>query len=467
MTFQRDIHWRQGSFLEPQHFQLIDYQRRFELSRALNALHPYPFGLLDLKINETSLVSHFFEIVRLELLTSDGRFLRFPDNVEIAASSFRDSFGPTEEKLAVSLALPRYSLAGGNAKEPPVFSSLGEEPGVDLGRFYPYRAPEEPDLVPDLLGRGPVGRIETLWHQGRVVFGPPKNDEAVDYIPIARLQRDGEKISLDVTYGPPALTFYPGHPGRPILSDVLSSLLARLGQLEEYRFDPVQFRQTDLDGPGQALLALLGIFGRHLPSLALLENAPQRHPYAVYAALANLAGELAIFSPPGGAASESLFLPPKYDHLDPLAALETLKNAIIRLLEALTVGPAVTLSFRRERQYFLLDLPTDGLGEGAYCLAVRSPLAPTELAAALSWRARLGPPGKLEFLAAHSLPGIGLSRQKGPPPGLPSRPDLNYFAIRQNDPLWAEAKDDGRLGLLWPEAPEGALIRLTAAGRKE
>jgi type VI secretion system protein ImpJ len=230
--------------------------------------------------------------------------------------------------------------------------------------------------------------------------------------------------------------------------------------LDEYRLDPALFREAGLEAPAIGWLALLGIFGRTLPRLSILRSAPVLHPYTLYQTLAELAGELSLFSPPGGGLSDSFFLPPKYDHNDPLASLETLKTAISRLLATISTGPTFSLAFQREADLFSLELPSEGLEEGAYCLSIRSPIPPTELKALVNWRLRLAPLERLEFLAAHSLPGIGLVPGKKPPPGLPNRPDLAYFAIRQNDPLWVEAREKKNLGLFWPDAPEGVAARL-------
>ncbi|MDR1872147.1 MAG: type VI secretion system baseplate subunit TssK [Deltaproteobacteria bacterium] len=461
MPFNRDIRWRQGSFLEPQHFQLIDLRRRYENSFLANALRPYAWGLVDFSLNPISLGSHFLEIVKLDLLLPDGRHLKFPENLEIKTGSFKEAFGPGVERLMVYLATPHFFLAGNNARDPRPFSSLSSEdppPPPDRGQLY--RAQEEPDLVPDLLGPGPVGRVETLYYQARVVFGETETVNGFDLIPLARLIRDEDRISLDPTYGPPALTLYPDHPARAILGDVLGLLLARRSHLDEYRLDPALFRSAGLDGSSIGWLSLLGIFGRSLPKLSILRTAPVLHPFTLYQTLAELAGELSLFSPPG--AGDSFFLPPKYDHNDPCAALEALKTAISRLLASLSTGPTFSLAFERQEDLFSLELPSEGLEEGSYCLAIRSPLPAPELQALVNWRLRLAPLAKLEFLAAHSLPGIGLIPGKKAPLGLPSRPDLSYFAIRQNDPLWAEARENKNLGLYWPQAPEGVTARLTS-----
>ncbi|MDR1608889.1 MAG: type VI secretion system baseplate subunit TssK, partial [Deltaproteobacteria bacterium] len=393
-----------------------------------------------------------------------GRHLIYPDNLDIKAGSFREAFDLTQDQLMVYLATPFFQLSGHNAQPARPFSTLNE--AAPVNSHLSYQVQDEPDLAPDLLGQGPPGRVETLKYQARLVFGDISKESSVYLTPLARLIREAEKIRLDPNYGPPALYLYPDHPARSRLTDSLALLLARINQLEEYRLDPVQWRQADLDGPGQALVALLGVVGRNLPNLTILEQSPVLRPFEVYAALAKLAGELAVFAAPG-LSVESLFRPPKYDHDDPVASLETLKTAIARLLESVAIGPEVSLVFERafdsfpSGDLFSLALPQD-LGEGPFWLAIRA--APTDLAL-VSRLARLGPPERLELLAAHSLPGIALGQASSAPPGLPKRPDLGYFQIRQSDPLWAEALKGQKLALLWPQAPETTMVRLTSGRR--
>ncbi|MDR1608819.1 MAG: type VI secretion system baseplate subunit TssK, partial [Deltaproteobacteria bacterium] len=111
MIFQRDINWRHGSFLEPQHFQLLELRRRLEAGFLTNALSPYAYGFTDLQINETSLLSHFLEILKLDLLLPDGRHLIYPDNLDIKAGSFREAFDLTQDQLMVYLATPFFQLS--------------------------------------------------------------------------------------------------------------------------------------------------------------------------------------------------------------------------------------------------------------------------------------------------------------------------------------------------------------------
>jgi type VI secretion system protein ImpJ len=463
MIFNRDIRWRQGSFLEPQHFQMMDLRRRLELSFLSGALFPHAWGLANLQINETALLGGFLEVQKLDLWLADGRRLIFPDNLVILGGSFREAWKPAAETLQVGLFAPHFYLAGANAQDPRPFSSLGESPApAETSREKLYQCQEEPDLAPDLYGSGPPGRVETLLFQARLVFGPPKADWPGQVIPLARLRREGDQARLDPTYAPPALVLYPGHPAKTLLGEALTLLLARLSQLEEFRLDPALSRRPDPGGPGPALVALLGVLGRHLPRLSILESSPTLHPFTVYAALAELAGELAIFAPREADPANSLFLPPPYDHLDCLAALNSLRTVIARLLEALSLGPTVSLPFRREGERFELDLPPEGLGQEPYSLAIRTNLESPELNSRLSWRARLGPPERVALLATHSLPGIGLAPLKSPPFGLPSRPGLGYYLIRHSDPLWAESLQAGRLTLLWPEAPAETTVRLVA-----
>ena len=89
MAFERDIYWRQGTFLEPQHFQLQDLKRRADLEHLSTSLRPYAWGLTSLEINETPLLSGLFEVTRLDMWLPGGRRLLFPGNLDLRASDYR------------------------------------------------------------------------------------------------------------------------------------------------------------------------------------------------------------------------------------------------------------------------------------------------------------------------------------------------------------------------------------------
>jgi type VI secretion system protein ImpJ len=455
MSLNRPIFWQQGTFLEPQHFQLLELQNRDTMAFILGIHQPYPWGLLELEISQEALVNFTFEVVKLDLWLADGRRLMRPGNLELAPRSFAQIWTNTDDPLTVSLAVPVLSRTSGNVNP--------EAQGQGFKRRL-YNTCPEPEMIPDLLGDGPPSRVETLGLNAYVLFGieTAQAKEAVTLTPLARLQRDGDKVILHREYAPPSLKLYDEHPLRRLMMDVLELLKAKSRQLEEYKFSPMTHTENS-GGRALALVTVLGVVSRHIAKIHYLLVPQALHPFAAFTAIRELAAELTVFSPGLSPLGESLVgsggLRP-YDHLDPYPAFLETKNLIKRLLESVAVGPELTLIFRRDGHRFVLDLPAVS-SNYVFWLSVKTQEERHKLAASLTSFGKLASPDRLENLVSYNLPGIGLSLLESPPLGLPRSPDTVYFSLSQNDPLWSEAVKARRLVLFWDQAPESALVTLS------
>ncbi|MDR1395428.1 MAG: type VI secretion system baseplate subunit TssK, partial [Deltaproteobacteria bacterium] len=423
----------------------------------LEVFQPYPWGLVDLEISGEALANFTFEVLKLDLWLADGRRLLAPGSLELAPRSFAQVWTNTDDPLAVSLAVPIFSRTSANV------NTEENRQGFRRKLFNPR---PEPEMVPDLLGEGPAGRVETLGINAYVLFGTEAAQarEAVTLIPLARLQRDGEKVYLHKEYAPPSVKLYADHPLRRLMQDVLEFLKAKSRQLEEYKFSPLSHPEN-FGGRTLALITVLGVVSRHIARLHFLLAPQALHPYQAFTALRELAAELTIFSPGLTALGESLIgsggLRP-YDHLDPYPSFAETKNLIRRLLESVALGPEVTVIFRREERRLTADLPVLS-GNYTFWLSVRSGEDPQATARSLMTFGKLAAPDRAESLISYNLPGVALSLLEAPPLGLPRNPNTVYFSIRQADPLWAEALAARQLVLFWDQAPPSALVTLSGS----
>jgi type VI secretion system protein ImpJ len=460
MTLHRPLYWRSGTLLEPQHFQIQDYQRHADLAFALAAFHPFPWGFHDLEIDRDSLANFSLQLLKADLWLPDGRRLTLPGNLEVAPRSFAQSWPESESDLEVALAVPLFSKISAN---------VNPEAGPDAGGPFKRRlfnARPDPESVPDLLGDGPDSRVDLLHYNAFILFGqetaqPP---DGVMLAPMARLQRDGEKVMPRADYAPPAIRLYPDNPARQLAKDVLEILIAKARQLEEYKLTPSQTR-AESGGGALALITVLGIVCRFIARLHHLLAPPSVHPYAAFSALRELAAELTIFAPGLTALGASLSgqgpgLRP-YDHLDPYPAFLDTKIMIARLLDSVSLGPEMTVIFRRGGREFTADLPATLTPAFTCWLSVRSPLPPEDLVQSLTALGKLGSPERVGSLITLNLPGVALTPLAIPPLGLPRSPDTVHFAIRQSDPMWEEALKARRLVLFWDRAPEGTVATLS------
>jgi type VI secretion system protein ImpJ len=462
MTYQRPIFWQEGTFLEPQHFQLLEMQRRGDLSFLAGRLNPYAWGVTKLEINEDPLLNFVFELISLDLWLPDGRRLLFPENLMAPSRSFRKAWLNPDEPLLAALAVPHFSHRGPNVNK----AEGGEKTSEAALSRNLYNAAAEPEMIPDILGDGPDGRIETLYYNAHLLFGEETQapNEGMDIIPLAHVIREGEKVSLLSGYVPPSLTLYPGNPLYEIMTDVLEIMRAKNRQLEEYKVSPNQNSQDSQAGGSHAFLVFLSILCRYIPRFHLLLAAPVLSPWTAFMALRELAGELTIFAPGLSPLGESErgsgepLLP--YDHLDPFPAFAETKAMITRLLDAVSIGPEMNLIFQKEGHLFSLEMPA-WLDANFICwLAVRSELPKEEMGRSVANYGKLAPPNKIETLIAYTLPGITLTPLATAPAGLPRREDTVYFNLRLSDPMWEEALKTRRLSFFWDSAPETGFVSL-------
>ncbi|MDR1578409.1 MAG: type VI secretion system baseplate subunit TssK [Deltaproteobacteria bacterium] len=455
MSQLRPIYWRQGAFLEPQHFQLMELRSMDAVSFAMGLQLPFPWGLADLEISQEALLNRVFEVTKLDLWLADGRRLCRPGNLEIAPRSFAQSWANSDEPLTVSLAIPIFSRVSANVNQ----GELGQ--GF---RRRLFEASPTPDIVPDLLGDGPASQVETLSYYAYILFGSEttQTKESVTLLPLTRLLNEGDKVAIHREHAPPSVRLYDEHPLRRLMVDVLEILKAKSRQLEEYKFNPAGPLEN-FGGRAMALITVLGVVSRHIARLHYLLIPQNLHPYQAFVALRELTAELTIFSPGLSALGESLTgsggLRP-YDHLDPYPSFSDTKLIIKRLLEAVAVGPELTLVFRREGPRFVVDLPP--LSENyLFWLSARSAEPRDKLAASLIAMGKIASPERVESLVTFNLPGVGLSLLDSPPLGLPRNADTVYFSLRQNDPMWREALKARRLTLFWDQAPESTMLTLS------
>ncbi|MDR1041857.1 MAG: type VI secretion system baseplate subunit TssK [Deltaproteobacteria bacterium] len=462
MIYNRPIFWQQGTFLEPQHFQLLEYQRRADLSFILEALHPWPWGFSTLKLNEDALASFTLEVMEMDLWLPGGFRLTVPGNAQVPASSFRKAWANPDELLDVYLAARDFSPEAANVELPQ--PERPEAAGPASRKLY---SPAPPESVPDLLGGGPSAQVDTLLYNACLLFGAEaQGAKGMTVLPIARLARQGEKVRR-TPFAPASLRLYADSPLREFASDVLELLKAKGRELEEYKMTPAQSRLESLASNSLALVSAMGIVLRHTARLHCLLASPAAHPYAAFSAIRELAAELTVFAPGISALGEPLTgeggAPVPYDHKDPLPSFKETISLVARLLDTMTPGPDIHAVFQRDGRNFTVTLPPLPEGGCIFWVAARTDLPSEEAKASVSGFAKLASPDRARNLISYNLPGVTLTPLREAPVGLPRRPDTVYFAVRQKDPLWEEAIRAGKLLLFWDDAPAKAELTLVGS----
>lgn len=75
--------WGEGLLLRPQHFQRQDEYHEHRLHKSIHAVHPYAWGVAQLKVDRDALANNMLRILALSLRYPDGELVDAPDLDEL------------------------------------------------------------------------------------------------------------------------------------------------------------------------------------------------------------------------------------------------------------------------------------------------------------------------------------------------------------------------------------------------
>ena len=224
-----------------------------------------------------------------------------------------------------------------------------------------------------------------------------------------------------------------------LLGEIRDQLTVRGHQLEAFKkkrgVHSAQFGSRDM----VFILALRSV-NRFIPLLHHYMETPRIHPWVVYGALRQLAGELSSFSERfnalGAPADGETEIPP-YNHSDLWGCFSAVQNMISHLLDEITAGPEYVVRLVPEGAYYAADLkPAIFEGRNRFYLSVRTDENAAVITQSLNALAKLGSREDLQNIVSRALPGISLEHQAVPPQELPRRSHTHYFLIDSKSHYW-------------------------------
>lgn len=464
MAGNRLVFWEHGTLLQPQHFQCLE-ERLPDLGAILGDLaSPWPWGVRELAIQEEALNLSHFVVDKLDLVLPGGEHAVLGRNAIIATRSFDGLWEEQEKPLEVRIGLAPMLENEANVTELDLY-----DPAACLAASTRFVAGLEPVTMPDRLAGNEPADVRFMAYNLRLVFGTESDLLAsMPTLPLARLVREGENIRLDPEYCPPCVSLDAAPALASALKAVRNAVIARASQLEDFKILPGLADVDSLAGKTAVtaqtltIYSMLGVLCRHAPMLDHYCETPNLHPWLAYGLLRQIAGELSLFSADISAIGTSRggerTIPP-YDHLDPAPCFAAAQLVITRLVDTLAAGPAHNFVMENNGPLWFCRLPAFARTGFDFWLQVHSP-APDEVRNKIALASKFAPENMIQALVARSLPGIRLFVADQPPPGLPRRDDICYFAIDRTDPLWGVVMQTGDPALFVGELPVGTSMRL-------
>jgi type VI secretion system protein ImpJ len=417
----RSIHWHDGMFLRPHHFQVAERHAFLMSRRQAQWGQHYAWGLRSLTIDPDALGNRRFAVHALRARLRDGTLVDVPEDGVLASIDLTVVL-EHEPAVTVFLAVPMLVLGKPNA--------LGN--GSSEATRYLIQATEQED---ENTGINPQKLQVRGLNLKLVISG--QDLSGLEVLPLARIERPPvgtEGPQLDYTFIPPLLAC---DGWRPLQVDLLQGLCDRVGKKIDALANQVLSRDVTFDSQTQGdplLFAQLRIVNEIYPRLRTLANAQGVHPFTAYLELCEIVGRLAIFD-------ETRRVPdlPLYDH----DGLGPCFFEVLRYIDAL-LAKAIEPQFQ-ERAFLGTGLRMQVSMEPAWLesswdvfIGVQSPLEHDEVVKLLTEPGRLdmkiGSSDRADAIFRQGQAGLRFAYCPQTPRALPSMPTLTYFQVSRSSP---------------------------------
>lgn len=440
-----DIHWEEGTFLLPHHFQRAQQQASRRVGALLPTLLPFAYGLLDqIEIAQGELAQGVLRVIRLRALLPGGILVTSPGNTAELVSTI--SLAAGKSAATIHLAVSRHVPGTALAYDPRVGTdTLGpDKKAAPLSR-YVVKDEEVDDENSGIEGDRKTLRVRKV--NARLLVDPTARElEHVDSMPILRVLRGAsERLALDPDFAAPALTLHAVPEAWKLIQALASDLeqarsrTARWLVAENYRPDDLR---PNLVEPLVRLRTLSW-------GAAALRHAVTAHHvdgHEVFGTLLHIHAELAALSP------QDVIRAGPYDHDNPLPEFKKLCTRIRELMERI-VSSVQMIKFVRQGRYFEASVPTAEWERPILYLGIVAPGVQTNELARL-----VEDPRVFKVMPSseksENWNGVVTVRAERAHPALPSEPV--YFELQRGEgssrTRWDRARQEQVLSIRWPDS---------------
>lgn len=413
----RAVHWHEGMFLRPHHFQAAQ-RHALHLSQesAKWDLH-YNWGLRQVTLDLDALANYHLVVRSVRARLRDGTLVSVPEDGALPGLDLKNAFAGGGD-LTVFLGVPVARVGKAN---------VSHNGTADGARFVV----DTQDLEDENTGVNPQPVQVRLLNLKLLLS--TQDHAGYEVLPVARVRRADRAEStpeLDTVYIPPVLAC---DAWEPLKAGILQRLYERIGQRINALAGQVVSRGITFDSQSQGdalIVAQLRVLNEVYASLGILAFAEGVHPFWAYLELCRLVGQLAVFGPERRTPEL-----PRYDHDD----LGGCFYRVLRLIDLLLVGVREPdykeVPFIGTGRQMQVHLETAWLQETAWQMfvGVQSPLETDECIKLLTGRDQLGmkiaSSDRVEDVYTRAQRGLIFTYSSHPPRALPSNPGLIYFQV--------------------------------------
>ena len=426
MDFWTEVHWAEGMFIRPHHFQAAQRHSDTIARVGFDSLRPYAWGFVRLSTAPEPLENFMLRLDECRLRMKDGTWVAIPENTQVPPLDFKDAMEAASGPLDVYLGIPELQEVRANAVslerpeqvtgtprfEPLPITRRDENTGENAQMLYVRRARGRLFVEGDDMTGYETVRVGTLSRTDRPGATPEFDELGAG--PLIAIQADAGLSSLVNS-----------------LADQIeakSEILAREAREHRMRFSDGVAANTE----HLRTLHYLNEVRTHLRSLV---QRPRRRRYDGFVVLACLLGYWPGFHDdlvPGDS--------PAYDHDRPGVAFGAVHKRIVLLLEAMRPMAYIERRFARKKDARGQDgleveidrrWIDDNLEMYIGLHSDEMDIREVERHVYSKLNLKLASPSRAPRIANIAVRGLRLEIKSVPAGTLPRRQNLHYFRVNK------------------------------------
>ncbi len=427
MFVSGDLYWHEGLFIQPHHFQKFQrgIEEQFQHEHSRNKCHSY--GITSFDINTARIKEGYLEFNELSAYMPSGTYVDINANAVLKGVNLKDYEEVLSSSSLVYLGIPIWSNNRPN-------TAVGDSKW-QIDRLYSV---EELNWNDEDNCENPMP-ILTRKIKLRLFFESEDRD-GYEIIPLMKIEkqvlsdgREGRKVSSN--FIPPCYFISASAELLRIFNDTIYKIRTAAKALDKVIKDSEFF----YDAPERLVKAFLRLSSLNSNGMFLSRMISQKNitPFDVYLKLVSLAGELAIIVPEFDLFTEV----PEYNHEDLFTCLQSLKEAIGKLL----LHPAYIQLYRKEKfesinknlyEVDISSVTSTNINEYYIGIFTQSPSTDIINVVEKGDSFKVLPPS---LNKGKAVPGIKLEHQHILPNGFPKFIGLYYFRLStssKDDLIW-------------------------------
>lgn len=434
MRLLNRVAWSEGLLMAPQHMQCADAYHESLLATRLQAIAPDCWGVLRIEVDTQALGRGALQLTRFIGILPDGTCLELSaGSPDLPASrALQEHFPHTRASLPVYLALPRERAGVDNF-------------AIDAAGATRYRVGQLP--AHDLSGGDDTVDVPVARPAPMLLLGEEARQDMVSVQVLELVRADAGTFVVSDPFIPPCLRVDASAFLMAALRRLLQAMTTRQRTLSEGRRQrsgsQVEFRAEEVTS-----FLMLGAINSYLPSLQHVVDSGDMPPRQAYLLLTQLAGMLSTF-----AVDVDPCAFPKYRYDDLRGTFEELFARIMSMLNATIDERCVSIALEGDGAGMYrgaLESRAELFECTRFFLAVKTDMPEEQTASQLPQLSKVASWQDVQNILSAATPGARVQVDYQPPPEVPIKAGLLYFALDTSNAYWRNIMADRQLAVYLP-----------------